>query len=1121
MKNSGSVFLLLVALLLSGCASTRPTERPAAAVSTAFTLDELLSKMPPRDSLEARWLYSSIVQMGPQGISALCANLDTLGTDRYARAEHALQGLAAYLVRYGKETDRLMYVTALGEALKRPLAVEQSSFIIARLQVAGKGESIPLLSRFLTDERLCEPAAQAIVAIRDGAEAPLLAALTNAVNPCRITLIKNLGEIRSRGAVDAFLKDAASKDPGTRLAALFALANSGDSRAGQVLSDAATGGLDSERDECTWYYLLFAKRRIETGDSAKAISIAQGLMRSRQSIRENHFRAAALEIIVQVKGQSSLDELIAAVGDSSKQLRIAALELASKITGERATNRWIAASKSVQGERRAEILAMLGRRNDKSAVPAVAEAINDADTTVRSAAIQAAVQLIGADAIPSYMSLLERRSDSANVAGVRKALERLPSAKVIPPVIGALSRLTPPACAMLADLLGSYGTVVPVEPILALASHQNAAVRLAAAKALGSVAGANNQQALTKLLLNSQAEGERQALQKSLVSICSRIEDPAKRSETILETLKVVPPGQQALLLRTLGRIGGASVLQVVAEATRSKDEDIRDAAVRALADWPTIDAYDNLLAIAGSKEKLNLRVLALRGCVRVVENAPISPATAVHYHEKTLAASERLDEKRLVLGALGNLRHKGALRLVIPFIGHDSLGVDAAVAAGKISATKKEWKDGLSPSDVARAFIESEIPSKLRSQVTRSLDAAGGMNNPPEGFAALFNGKNLDGWKGLVANPIIRASMNPHALDSAQQRADSLMRAHWSVADGVLVFDGKGESLCTVKDYGDFEMTVDWKIEKGGDSGIYLRGSPQVQIWDPAQWPEGSGGLYNNQKNPSKPMLRADNPIGEWNTFRVRMIGERVTVHLNDILVVDSVVMENYWDRSIPIFPSGQLELQSHNSPLFFRNIFIRQFPQKRQLFEGSLSNGTDLTGWKIVDGREESWKVADGILRVESGGGGWLSTAREFGNFQLDLDFRVPEGGNSGVFIRSPREGDPAYTGMEIQVLDDSASQYATLKPWQYTGSIYGVQAPSMRATKNPNEWQHMQIVADSAHVMVTLNDRRIIDTDLILHMEKEPIHPGLKRRTGFIGLQNHGSGVEYRNIRIKELR
>jgi hypothetical protein len=151
-------------------------------------------------------------------------------------------------------------------------------------------------------------------------------------------------------------------------------------------------------------------------------------------------------------------------------------------------------------------------------------------------------------------------------------------------------------------------------------------------------------------------------------------------------------------------------------------------------------------------------------------------------------------------------------------------------------------------------------------------------------------------------------------------------MHAHWKIEHGVLVFDGKGRSMCTAKDYGDFELLVDWKIKARGDSGIYLRGSPQVQIWDPNQHNQGSGGLYNNQQNPRHPTVIADNPIEEWNSFRIRMVGDQVTIHLNDQLVTDNVTMENYWDRKQPIFPTGQIELQNHGNTLWFRNVFIRE---------------------------------------------------------------------------------------------------------------------------------------------------------------------------------------------------
>jgi hypothetical protein len=204
--------------------------------------------------------------------------------------------------------------------------------------------------------------------------------------------------------------------------------------------------------------------------------------------------------------------------------------------------------------------------------------------------------------------------------------------------------------------------------------------------------------------------------------------------------------------------------------------------------------------------------------------------------------------------------------------------------------------------------------------------------NTPPPGFVALFNGKDLSGWKGLVApdkGPPGRAALSPDELAKAQAKADEEMRAHWKVEDGALVFDGRGQSLCTAKDYGDFEFWVDWKILKDGDSGIYLRGSPQVQIWDPDHSSAagvGSGGLYNNQKHPSKPTAKADKPIGQWNTFKIKMVGDKVTIHLNDVLVVDQVVLENYWEKDKPIYPTGQIELQNHGNTLYFKNIYLKE---------------------------------------------------------------------------------------------------------------------------------------------------------------------------------------------------
>jgi hypothetical protein len=202
--------------------------------------------------------------------------------------------------------------------------------------------------------------------------------------------------------------------------------------------------------------------------------------------------------------------------------------------------------------------------------------------------------------------------------------------------------------------------------------------------------------------------------------------------------------------------------------------------------------------------------------------------------------------------------------------------------------------------------------------------------NTPPEGFIALFNGKDLTNWQGLVQWD--QRDKDPEKYAAQVKAANEKYLPHWTVKDGILNYDGKGQSLQTVKDYGDIELLVDWKIGPKGDSGIYLRGAPQVQIWDPGHSGGiGSGGLYNNQSHPSNPLKLADRPIGEWNHFRIIMKGDKVSVWLNEVLVTDNTVLEGYWGRkkgqpSPPIPEKGPIELQHHGDHLEFKNIYLKE---------------------------------------------------------------------------------------------------------------------------------------------------------------------------------------------------
>ena len=407
----------------------------------------------------------------------------------------------------------------------------------------------------------------------------------------------------------------------------------------------------------------------------------------------------------------------------------------------------------------------------------------------------------------------------------------------------------------------------------------------------------------------------------------------------------------------------------------------------------------------------------------------------------------------------------------------------------------------------------------------------AGELNRPPEGFVALFNGRDLAGWKGLAGNPKSRREMSREELAKAQAEADEDMLAHWKVVDGALCFDGKGHSLCTVKDYGDFEMLVDWKIEKGGDSGIYLRGTPQVQIWDTNRnvgTGVGSGGLYNNKKGPSKPLKLADKPVGQWNTFRIIMIGELVTIYLNDVLVVENVVMENYWERDKPIYPNGQIELQSHGSLLYFRNVFIREITNKLTEQEKAdgfklLFNGKSLAGWQ---GNTQGYVVKDGTIVVEPElGEGNLYTAKEYGDFIIRFEFKLTPGANNGLGIRAPLNVNAAYQGMELQILDNTADKYKNLKPYQFHGSIYGV-VPAKRGYLKPvGMWNFQEVIAKGKQITIKLNGTTIVDADIQKASTPETMdgkdHPGLKREKGYIAFCGHGDKLAFRSLRIKTLK
>jgi len=494
-------------------------------------------------------------------------------------------------------------------------------------------------------------------------------------------------------------------------------------------------------------------------------------------------------------------------------------------------------------------------------------------------------------------------------------------------------------------------------------------------------------------------------------------------------------------------------------------------------------------------------------------------------------------ERQNQILTELGKLKTWQTLFFVASYLDDPATSAIAAKSAMYIALPSVNTKAGMYGANVreiltkAMAKLSGQESEYDREMVRKYLDSM----IPDEGFVPMFNGKDLSGWQGLVENPVARAKMKPAELAKKQLEANKKISQNWSVKDGCIWFNGRGDNLCSVREYGDFEMLVDWKISREGDSGIYLRGTPQVQIWDTSRVSVGaqvgSGGLYNNKSNPSKPVKVADNQVGEWNTFRILMTGEKVSVWLNGELVVDNVTMENYWDRNIPIFPKGPVELQAHGTDLAFRDIYIREITEKdynltaEEKAEGfvALFNGRDLDNWV---GNKESYVAEDGmiVIRPDKGGGGNLYTGKEYSDFVFRFEFQLTPGANNGLGIRAPLQGDAAYVGMELQILDNTAPVYANLKPYQYHGSVYGVIPAKKGYLKPVGEWNYQEVIVQGTSVKVILNGTTIVDGDIAGPRDRgtpdQRDHPGLKNKSGHIGFLGHGSELKFRNIRIKDL-
>ncbi len=873
----------------------------------------------------------------------------------------------------------------------------------------------------------------------------------------------------------------------------------------------------------------------ENGNSALSAEVSRLILKNTKAEEQLHFRSAALHLLRAIEGAAFTKTLIKEAKNPNNKYSASVVDTASENLTPAEVAKWVKAYKKYPVATKPLVIRMLSARPedvifDKCILPA----LEDRNESVRVAGIKALSSQKKSKAFPVLLQTFDKSLSSSEYQALEETLLRVVGAEDSKVLSAKLAQVNDAGKQVLVKVLSKRNANDQFEAISGLLNTSNAELKATVYKALPFVSSAGNLSELTSLLAVETNLENIESLQKAIVNVLDAKDESG--ANTIYEAYEQF--SNTSKLTPILAALSTDKALDLVSKELKSGNADAKENALKALVNWKENNAIPLLFETVTKAQNNELKEQAFTYYLNktIASNYPDDQKLLLV--EKLLPYSSSVQEKKQIIRAASKVKTFLSLVFVSQFLEDNSLQASASNAAIRIALPTPGKKDALS-GDVVRDIVSKSV-NNLTGQDSQyiKIDVKEFLEKMPaeKGFVSIFNGKDLRGWEGLVKNPIARAKMSKKELAKAQAKANEQMMKDWFVKDGVIGFKGEGyNNICTIKDYGDFEMLVDWKITNGGDSGIYLRGTPQVQIWDIARTnvgaQVGSGGLYNNQKNERIPLTVADNPINEWNTFRIKMVGERVTVYLNGVLVTDNIALENYWDRKLPIFTKEAIELQAHGEDLGFRNIFVREIEsgdvllseaERKDGFK-SLFNGKDLDHWI---GNKTDYIVENNEIFVnpKQGGHGNLYTAEEYSDFVFRFEFKLTSGANNGLGIHAPLKGDAAYVGKELQILDNTAAIYKNLKPYQYHGSVYGV-IPAKRGYLKPvGEWNTQEVIVKGDDIKITLNGNVIIDGNMAEASKNGAAdkrkHPGLKRHKGHIGFLGHGSELWFRNIRIKDL-
>jgi len=998
--------------------------------------------------------------------------------------------------------------------LKSDAPAQQKAAACRQLAVVGTDDAVAVLAGLLGDAKLSHMARYAMEPIpASSVDDALRAAMGKLTGRLRIGVINSIGVRRDAKAVPALIGLLGDAEAGAAAAA--SLGKIGGDDAIEALAKARKTVKPAGRLAVIDAYLQAAEDLAAAGEKAKAAVIYKDLFAADEPLL---VRRAALVGLADLGGHDGVSVVVAALRDKDPVLRATAINCTRTMKGRGVGQLLIGELPKADPNAQVLLIGVLADRGEAGAAEALGSVLDSPNAEVRAAATQALGKVGGASSVAILAKIASTAKTPEQKDAAMKGLLAVQGDGVCGALIKAMEDASPADRPALIELLMARNETGAAGAVLKQADGDDAGVRKAAFEALGRLAGEKHVPALTGLLVNLQGDSGRKEAERALLGALRKIADEARQADPAVRALGgAKTPAARSSLLRVLGGLGGAKSLATVQAATNDADETVKDAAVRALFDWPDAAAAPAVLDVLQTTKSPIYSVLALRSYVRLAGTEGVVPAEGVKMLAAALKHAKRPDEKKTVLSGLAKVAHPDALTMAVGLLGDNSVAAEAGLAAVQVASLISGSDRQAATAGLTKILAVTKNP-ELRKQATRALRqlnqygdyiVAWQVAGPyvEKGGAALFNKgftpePDQPGKTTWSAMPVVGLTGSPYII-----RLDAILGGHKRVAYvRTWVFSNKDQSGI---------------LEMGADDGLkaWVNGKAVHSNPTPGKCVPGEEKAKIALKRGwNEVLLKIVQDTGPWE-FCARLRG-------TDGGAMRGVRVEATREPATgklgapaksPAKPAGKGGKGGKKGPK--KPPAGKKKPPAKYVPKGPVGayvpsgdwtpvfNGKDLTGWtKVGDG---IFKVEDGCLlgTQTDGKGGDLFTKSEWDNFELRVTYRVVWPANSGVWFRYGEK-----KGYQFDILKHP-------KPVGFSGTLYCpgklfIFANLNESIENRDGWNEARIVARGDEITFWLNGKQTGTARDGTHTK------------GKIGIQVHGGdkfkGMKaiYKKIEIRKL-